>query len=68
MADFVVSVLTVTVASVLSLLTVGIIVAAFKGGEVKSYFTIITSIITSIISALVGFLAGKGVGKSDKDV
>jgi hypothetical protein len=59
-ADFIVFLFACTVAFILSALTIGVIIAAFKGGDVKGYFTIITSIMTSIISALVGYLAGRG--------
>ena len=62
-ADFIVIVFACMVVLVLVLLTVGLIVAAFKGGDVKSYFAVITSIMTSVISALVGYLAGRSVGK-----
>jgi hypothetical protein len=62
-ADFIVVVFAVTVATILMLLAVGLVVAAFRGGDVKSYFAIMTSIVTSLISALVGYLAGRGQGK-----
>ena len=61
-ADFIVVVFTLMVATVLIALTVGIIIAAIKGNDVKAYFAVLTSIMTSIISALVGYFAGKGQG------
>jgi hypothetical protein len=66
-ADFIVIIFAVSVVSILLLLTVGVIIAAFKGNDIKSYFAIITSIVTSIISALVGYLAGKGQGRADAE-
>ena len=53
-------------ATILILLTVGIMVAGIKGRDIGPFFAIITSIITSMISALVGFLAGKGAGKAEQ--
>jgi cytochrome b subunit of formate dehydrogenase len=47
---------------ILVLLTVGIVISASNGGDIKGYFSVITSIVTSIISALVGYLAGKSQG------
>ena len=61
-ADFIVIVFAVTVASMLFLLCMAVVAAAFVGGDVKSYFTILAGIMTSIISALVGYLAGRNSG------
>ena len=61
-ADFIVIVFACTVALILVALTFGVILAAFFGGDIKSYFAILTSIMTSIISALVGYLAGRSQG------
>jgi hypothetical protein len=58
-ADFIVFIFACTVAFILVALTVGVIIAAFNGGDIKSYFAVITSIVTSVISALVGYLAGR---------
>jgi hypothetical protein len=65
--DFIVVIFAITVATILVLLTVGVILAGIFGADIKSYFAILTSIITSMISALVGYLAGKGVGRSEGD-
>ena len=64
-ADFIVAIFAITVASILVILTVGIMVAGIKGRDIGPFFAIITSIVTSMISALVGFLAGKGAGKAE---
>ena len=61
-ADFIVIVFACTVAFILVALTIGIIISAFKGNDIKAYFAVITSIMTSIISALVGYLAGRSSG------
>lgn len=65
-ADFIVTVFAVTVATILLILTVGLVAAAiFSDTDIKAYFAILTSIVTSMISALVGYLAGKGQGRQD---
>lgn len=59
-ADFVVVVFAMLVVAVLLSLTIGVVVAALEGEDVRSYFTVITDIMTTIIGALVGYLAGRG--------
>jgi hypothetical protein len=66
-ADFIVVVFAITVATILLVLTVGVVIAGIFGADIKSYFAILTSIITSMISALVGYLAGKGQGRQDAE-
>jgi hypothetical protein len=66
-SDFIVVIFAVTIATILVLLTIGVMVAGIFGADIKSYFAIITSIITSMISALVGYLAGKGQGRIETE-
>lgn len=64
--DFVVTVFVVTVATILVLITVGMLAAAlFTDVDIAPYFNVITDIMTTIIGALVGFIAGKGSGKAE---
>lgn len=67
-SDFIVIIFAVTVATILVLLTIGIMLSAiFSNEDIESYFAIITSIMTSMISALVGYLAGKGQGRAEAE-
>jgi len=65
--DFIIVVFSITVATILVILTIGIIIAGVTGADIKSYFAILTSIVTSMISALVGYLAGKGQGRAEAE-
>lgn len=64
--DFIVIIFSITVATILVLLSIGVMLAGIFGADIKSYFAILTSIMTSMISALVGYLAGKGAGKIEE--
>ena len=66
-SDFIVVIFAVTIATILVILTIGVMIAGIVGADIKSYFAIITSIMTSMISALVGYLAGKGQGRIDTE-
>ena len=67
-ADFIVALFAVVVAVSLTVLTSGLVVAAFfDNSNIAPFFAVLTDIMTTLIGSLIGYLAGKGQGRRDAE-